>query len=124
MSICVARRQVVPRRTVRIIGHYLKHECGLNPVHVCGSRECEGFEEHEWLRVNDYVIDVTADQYPENQPKVIVSLYSEWHQQWKETKTAEVLSISIFDPAGGPSEKKASEVYEVLADYVRKRCSI
>lgn len=109
---------------VRIIGHYLKYECGLQPLHMCGSRDCDGFEEHEWIQVNNYVIDITADQYPESQPKVIVSDSSEWHMQWKETKAGDIVEIATFDIVSSAGEKKASEIYEVLADHVRKKCSI
>ena len=35
--------------------------------------------EHVWLRQNDIVIDITADQFDEGQAKVIVTRHSPWH---------------------------------------------
>ena len=107
---------------VRVIGHYLKYECGLQPFHVCGSRDCDGYEEHEWIKIDGYIIDITSDQYPENQLRVIVSDNSAWHKQWQETKTEKIVDITTFDSVSDVGEKKASEVYEALATYVRNKC--
>ena len=34
---------------------------------------------HVWMVVNGITIDITADQFPEGQPAVIVSRHSAWH---------------------------------------------
>jgi hypothetical protein len=37
---------------------------------------------HAWLQKGTLLIDITADQFPEINEKVIVSLDSEWHKQF------------------------------------------
>ena len=39
--------------------------------------------QHVWLRREDILIDITADQFDEGEAKVIVTRHSPWHAAWQ-----------------------------------------
>lgn len=55
---------------------------GLGLFDKAEGRRPDG-REHVWVRQNDIVIDITADQFDEGQAKVIVTRHSPWHAAWQ-----------------------------------------
>jgi hypothetical protein len=106
-----------------IIGHYLRFECNFDPVHVCGGRSAtDGYENHEWIEIDGMIVDITSDQYHDNQEPVIVSKNSEWHKQWEIEVRSSVREITSYDLNSITGKRKASEIYEQLAVIVRDKC--
>ena len=63
-----------------ILGIYLA-EAGLGIFSkVCGERDSM---HHCWLAKDDLIVDITADQFGESRPTVIVTRDPTWHKQWK-----------------------------------------
>lgn len=62
--------------------HRLKKAGFVNTVYVNGW--CEKYKSHGWLEYKGYIIDITADQFPEiKEPIVIVKKEeSEFHKQF------------------------------------------
>lgn len=53
--------------------------------YVCGERgniPTEDWTSHAWLQKGNLVVDITADQFDDNDGKVIVSENSAWHRQF------------------------------------------
>jgi hypothetical protein len=51
---------------------------------------------HGWLSQGEIIIDITADQFADNNEKVIVSINSEWHKDFKGEKQHTV-DLSAYD---------------------------
>jgi len=54
-------------------------------MYICGNKyrpDGHSFS-HGWLQNNQWVVDITADQFAEVEHRVIVSNNSEWHRQWE-----------------------------------------
>jgi len=107
----------------RMIGHYLKYECQLDPVHVCASRRPpHAAGGHEWIEIDDTIIDITPDQFPDQSQSFIVSNNSIWHQSWQiGSKEKLIFPITRYDTSG--HQIKISELYEHIAKTVRENCS-
>ncbi len=60
------------------------------------------FSTHAWLQNGQWVVDITADQFPEVQQAIIVSSDSPWHREWEVAKT----------DGGALSEYKAEQVVQ------------
>lgn len=62
-----------------LLAKYLQaNSCGI-PHYVLGRRAGEG---HAWLELHEYVIDITADQFADQDAGVIVSKESNWHKSF------------------------------------------
>lgn len=42
-----------------------------------------GGKSHAWLEISGYVVDITADQFPDVSQSVIVAKKSPWHKEFK-----------------------------------------
>ncbi|MGK2873615.1 MAG: hypothetical protein ACSLFL_15385 [Alphaproteobacteria bacterium] len=61
--------------------------------YVLGERD-ERF--HAWLERGDLVVDITADQFPDNSRQVIVECHSKWHMSF-EREILHVADFEIYD---------------------------
>ena len=61
------------------------YENGLRGFEIVSGRRPDGRDgKHQWLRFDDIVVDITADQFDEaNQPPVLVDRRSQWHAKLK-----------------------------------------
>jgi hypothetical protein len=52
--------------------------------YICGNKhKSDGSpSSHAWLQNGGWIVDITADQFPDVDEPVIVTNSSEWHQQW------------------------------------------
>jgi hypothetical protein len=107
-----------------MIGHFLKYERGFNPIEIQAERDDpNGMDPHSWLAVEDIIIDITSDEFEDSGSKVIVTNYSEWHDTWKIVNKAEIVEINTYDQIPFGTELKPSEIYELLVERVRKKCT-
>ena len=73
----------------RFIGQFLLDEYKLSPQHVYAQcHPDENGSGHEWIEVENIIVDITADQFNEDGsqlPKVIVCTVnsSKWHNRWE-----------------------------------------
>jgi hypothetical protein len=72
--------------TSLVLGQFL-HEAGFVGVeYICGDKyraDGKGYS-HAWLRYEGLIVDITADQFPEVEEKVILTRSSEWHMGWEQ----------------------------------------
>ncbi len=65
-----------------LLGAYLTDK-GIEPLtYVCGQRENWS---HAWLESNDIIIDISGDQFDDNDSPVVVSRDSSWHGRFERT---------------------------------------
>jgi hypothetical protein len=100
----------------------LLYELGFRQiVRKCAdvSHYGRGFERHVWIEVDGVIVDITADQFPDQVDRVIVSRSSEWHSSLPIVE--ERLWACDGDEAGLVSryvERNSFRVYEeVLPRY-------
>ncbi len=60
----------------------LTAECGMNGGEIVLANRRAPYDSHAWFEVKGFVVDVTADQFPEGQGPVIVTRTSPWHGTW------------------------------------------
>lgn len=66
-----------------ILAEYL-YKQGINDIdYVSGSADNQ--QSHAWLEVSGYIIDITADQFPDCRDPVIVTDDHSWHQRFEES---------------------------------------
>ncbi len=51
---------------------------------------------HGWLKQNELIIDITADQFEDNNESVIVTINSKWHSEFNGEKLY-VADLNILD---------------------------
>ena len=62
-----------------LLGRYLVEAGFENVMYVCGEKRSEG--SHAWIEVGEIILDITGDQF--GQPPVVVTVASNWHDQWE-----------------------------------------
>src|SRR4051812_43050826 len=67
-----------------MLGSYLKH-LGLGAwEYVAGvARSARDRYSHAWIRQGDLIVDITAEQFPECPPGVLVTTDPGWHSQFE-----------------------------------------
>jgi hypothetical protein len=71
---------------VPLLGSYLNDQGYGEFLHISGdycSHEENIWISHAWLQSNDFLVDITADQFFEINKKVIVTTESKWHNSLK-----------------------------------------
>jgi hypothetical protein len=76
-----------------ILAHYLKEKGFGEFDYILGGRMGKS---HNWLAQGEIIIDITADQFVDNNESVIVTINSEWHKDFKGEKSR-IADINIFD---------------------------
>jgi hypothetical protein len=81
-----------------LLGHYLKAQGFGYFDYVSGTRgEGDDWHSHAWLRREDVIIDITADQFPEIDQAVIVATGSPWHGEF-ESEVLNEADFVVYDP--------------------------
>lgn len=70
--------------TSLLLGQVL-HDAGISGFeYICGNRYgAERSSSHAWLSDGEWIVDITADQFPDVAEQVIVSRDSLWHKTWE-----------------------------------------
>lgn len=70
--------------TSLLLGQVL-HDAGIDGFeYICGNRRGPGgSSSHAWLSNGEWIVDITADQFPDVAEQVIVSRDSLWHTTWE-----------------------------------------
>ena len=76
-----------------VLAKYLKENEQEGFVYVCGMRDGHS---HAWLERNGLIVDITGDQFPDNDDPVCVSRGSAWHAQF-EIDREDPSDIDLYD---------------------------
>lgn len=76
-----------------VLAKYLKDNGQEGFVYVCGMREGHS---HARLQRGNLVVDITGDQFPDNDDRVCVSRASAWHAQF-EVDHEDPSDIDVYD---------------------------
>lgn len=103
-----------------MLGHYLKFEHGRSPFSIEGERQGRNHREtHAWLEVDDFTIDLTADQFSDSPSAVISTTSSSWHASWQINRRDVIEPIRQRNEPG--RAVNPSDIYERVATIVRAR---
>jgi hypothetical protein len=71
--------------TALVLGAFLVDAGYIGFEYICGEmQKSDGSSSsHAWLQRNDFVIDITADQFHDMDAAVIVSENSAWHRKFR-----------------------------------------
>lgn len=103
-----------------LLGAYLK-EHGLGTfAYVLGHRPDGNHPDrqpfsHAWLRQDDIVVDITADQFDDAPASVIVATDSPWHKAF-DGQVQHEADYRVFDGYAGASLEAAYETISKIAD--------
>lgn len=75
------------------VGNFLKEYLNLNPKCSYKSLHSSGAQ-HEFLVLDDIIIDITADQFHDCSDRVVVSKNSTWHKKLEGGEIRKVYSVS------------------------------
>jgi hypothetical protein len=84
-----------------LLGTYLAEQRLGTFMYVLGERDHDnvnGRHSHAWLEDDGLIIDITADQFPEINEKVIVTHRSDWHATFERPDTPHPADYRIYDP--------------------------
>lgn len=113
--------------TAKFIGQYLVDEHKLSPQHVHATchPDHDG-DGHEWIVVENIIIDITADQFNKNEAqfsKIIVCDVnsSKWHNEWKNISKDSLFNGFLkHDKIATDSDKtKCTVIYNMICETVR-----
>lgn len=76
-----------------ILAHYLKEKGFGEFDYILGKRMEKS---HGWLKQNEIVVDITADQFEDNNESVIVTINSKWHNEFNGEKL-HIADFNIYD---------------------------
>lgn len=65
-----------------------------------GTGNGDPWQSHVWLRVNEHMVDITADQYHEVDAPVIVNASGGWHSTWAKRRLltyGEMMSFGFWE---------------------------
>ena len=62
-----------------------------------GAGTGQPWQSHVWLRVGEHTLDITADQYPEVDAPVVVSVGGGWHSSWQRQRHLTYGEMMTFD---------------------------
>ncbi|MCX6164801.1 MAG: hypothetical protein NTU73_08095 [Ignavibacteriae bacterium] len=76
-----------------ILAHYLKEKRFGEFDYILGGRMGKS---HGWLAQGEIIIDITADQFEDNNESVIVTINSKWHDEFNGEKS-HIADLNIYD---------------------------
>lgn len=90
------------KHSSQLLARYLVTELHLPLVtFVHGERgggdKGDPWQSHVWLRVNDHMVDITADQYPEVDAPILVHAGEGWHSSWDRQRQLTYGEMMSFD---------------------------
>lgn len=90
------------KHSSQLLAHYLVTELHVPLVtFVHGERgggiNGDPWQSHVWLRVGEQTLDITANQYPEVDAPVVVSIGGGWHSAWQHQRQLTYGEMMTFD---------------------------
>ncbi len=105
--------------TVPLLGAYLTEldlgEFMYMEGHL-GKPENGTWRSHAWLQHKELVVDITADQFPEIDQKVIVAVNSEWHQ----SLNGESMNVANFRNYDERTVNSLESMYKKIIYNIKK----
>lgn len=87
------------------------NDCG---EFVIESGERANNELHHWLRQDELIVDITADQFPDRKERVIVSTDDSWHRAFKNDHESHLADYERYSQAA----RSYSKMYEIITKHI------
>ena len=98
-----------------LLGTFLSEQGFGTFEYVLGERgeqraDANTYQSHAWIQQGPLIVDITADQFPEIDQKVIVTQTSDWHRTFN-TKILHNADYRIFD---GWAKERLHAIYQSI----------
>jgi hypothetical protein len=100
-----------------LLGRYLTGEGFENVRYVCGSRRLiarHNDQRHAWLEAQGFIIDITADQFPDGIGPIVVTDDRTWHSRFRIFESRDATNLKDYPVA-------AQRQYDVLFRRVTRK---
>lgn len=108
-------------RASDLLGRYLKEEGVENVQYVCGSRLSNtrlSDERHVWLEAQGFIIDITADQFPDGPGPVVVTDDRSWHSRFQVFERRDATDLRQYCRA---AQKQHDDVFREIVGRIPAR---
>jgi hypothetical protein len=75
---------------------------------------------HAWLQRGDLVVDITADQFPDQRRSVIVALNSRWHKTFERDLLEEQEHVADFEQYDHRTAAELRIVYRLIISHLER----
>lgn len=85
-----------------LLGRYLTGEGIADVRYVCGSRRLRARhndQRHAWLEVQGFIIDITADQFPDGIGPIVVTGDRSWHSRFRIFESRDATNLTDYPVA-------------------------
>ncbi len=97
-----------------LLGAYLVEHGFGSFSYALGSRHPNGHHSHAWLEADGVIVDITADQFPEVDQKVIATRQSAWHAAFERDEEPHPAHYRVYDRRAASELERAYRV--ILAE--------
>jgi hypothetical protein len=101
-----------------LLGRYLTGEGFENVRYVCGSRPVRARyndQRHAWLEAQGFIIDITADQFPDGIGPIIVTDDRSWHSRFRIFESRDVTNLTDYPVA---ARRQYDELFRRVAGKI------
>jgi hypothetical protein len=105
-----------------LLGTYLAEQGLGRFTYVLGRRDSDGINGHHyhaWLEADGIIVDITADQFPEIDQKVIVTTQSDWHATFEREEAKDPADYRIYEEC---PIAKLGETYRAILTKMEGSC--
>ncbi len=101
-----------------LLGRYLTGEGFENVRYVCGSRhlrERYNDQRHAWVEAQGFIIDITADQFPDGIGPIVVTDDRSWHSRFRIFESRDATNLTDYPVA---AQRQYDDLFRRLAGKI------
>ena len=97
-----------------LLATFLYDKFGVQDIEVvCGEGLESSYELHTWLFIDGRNVDITAQQFDDDLPNVLVSTQGGWHKRFRVTKR-EMFNREFMEEYASPEKEMLSRDYKLI----------
>jgi hypothetical protein len=100
-----------------LLAKFLQENGHTDFLYIC--RRCED-QSHAWLQRDDLIVDITADQFPDQQQSVIVAFDSDWHKTFERDPFDEKEQVADFEQYDPRTAAEMRNAYRLCISHLER----
>ena len=94
-----------------LLGEFLYSHGEGDWIYVAANRSGDGHT-HAWIEKDGLLVDITADQFDDGQPPVLVTRDKSWHKQFDHDLIMQPARVTIYDESDFRTARMLHTAYE------------